>query len=167
MRSTVGSCSPPTARRVRPGADLAVVRGDAAATASLLTRHLGVGCRVAFDRQRFGGLAISRITVIEGDDLNTLDLVEPSDTAYAARALARSLPSTLRGRELRVLTPEDFVLFKVLSTRELDVENATSVLRGLGGELDHELLLSEIDALAANVAAHPIRERWDRIRHEE
>lgn len=58
--------------------------------ASLLTRHLGLGCRVAFDRQHSAGLAISRITVIEGDELNTLDLVEPSDPAYAARALARS-----------------------------------------------------------------------------
>jgi len=75
-------------------ADLAVVRGDPAGTAALLTRHLGLGCRVALDRQRFGGLAISRITVIDGDDLNTLDLVEPGDRDYAARALARSLAST-------------------------------------------------------------------------
>jgi len=144
-------------------ADLAVVRGDAAATSSLLTRHLGVGCRVAFDRQRFGGLAISRITVVGGDDLNTLDLVEPSDPAYAARALERALPSTLRDRALRVLTPEDFVLFKVLSTRALDLEDAASVLRGLGEELDRHLLQTEIDALMATVAHHPIRERWDRI----
>lgn len=148
-------------------ADLAVVRGDAAATSALLTRHLGVGCRMAFDRQRFGGLAVSRITVIEGDDLDTLGLVEPNDPAYAARALARSLTSTLRDRDLRVLTPEDFVLFKVLSTRALDLEDAASVLRSLGETLDRALLQREIDALAATVAEHPIRERWDRIRRTE
>lgn len=125
-------------------ADLAVVRGDAAATSSLLTRHLEVGCRVAFDRRRFGGLVVSRITVFKGDELNTLDLVEPSDPSYAARALARSLTSTLRDRELRVLTPEDFVLFKVLSTRALDLEDAASVLRGLGAEIDRELLVETV-----------------------
>lgn len=144
-------------------ADLAVVRGDAAATSSLLGRHLGVGCRVALDRHPFGGLAISRITIIEGDELNTLDLVEPRDPAYAARALRRSLTSTLRDREIRVLTPEDFVLFKVLSTRALDLEDAASVLRSLGEDLDRELLHGELDALAETVTAHPIRERWEQL----
>jgi len=55
----------------------------------------------------------------------------------------------------------------VLSTRAFDLEDAASVLRGLGEELDRALLQREIDALAATVAAHPIRERWDRIRRTE
>lgn len=95
--------------------------------------------------------------------LNTLDLVEPRDPAYAARALGRSLTSTLRDREIRVLTPEDFVLFKVLSTRALDLEDAASVLRSLGEDLDRELLHGELDALAETVTAHPIRERWEQV----
>jgi hypothetical protein len=145
-------------------ADLAVVRADAEATSSLLASHLGLHCAVAFDRQRFGGLVISRITLVEGDELNTLDLAEPTDPEYAARALARSLASTLRQREIHVLTPEDFVIFKVLSTRELDLEDAASVMRALGPDLDTELLQQEIDGLAGSVGSHPIRDRWRRIR---
>jgi hypothetical protein len=145
-------------------ADLAVVHADATATSSLLASHLGLHCTVAFDRQRFGGLVISRITLVEGDELNTLDLVEPTDPEYAARALARSLASTLRQREIHVLTPEDFVIFKVLSTRELDLEDASSVLRALGPDLDTELLQQEIDGLAGSVGSHPLRDRWRRIR---
>ena len=145
-------------------ADLAVVHADARATSSLLASHLGLRCTVAFDRQRFGGLVISRITLVEGDELNTLDLVEPADPEYAARSLARSLASTLRQREIHVLTPEDFVIFKVLSTRELDLEDASSVLRALGPDLDTGLLQQEIDGLAGSVGSHPLRDRWRRIR---
>jgi hypothetical protein len=49
-------------------ADLAVVRVDAAATASTLAQHLGLHCQVAFERRAFGGLSVSRITRIEGDE---------------------------------------------------------------------------------------------------
>jgi hypothetical protein len=145
-------------------ADLAVAHADAAATASLLRRRLGLHCTVAFERRRFGGLAVSRVTLIEGDELNTLDLVEPGDPAYAARALERSPSSTLRKREIRVLAPEDFVIFKVLSTRELDLEDAASVLRTLGPDLDARLLEREIGGLAASVGPHPVLERWERAR---
>ena len=145
-------------------ADLAVVRADAGATSSLLASHLGLHCTVAFDRHRFGGLAISRITLVEGDDLNTLDLVEPSDPAYAARALARSPTTTLRRREIRVLTPEDFVIYKVLSTRELDLEDAASVLSALGTDLHTGLLQREVDGLAESIGSHPVRDRWERVR---
>ena len=145
--------------------DLAVAHTDAAGTAGLLSRRLGLHCTVAFERRRFGGLAISRITLIEGNELNTLDLVEPSDPAYAARALERSLASSLREREIRVLTPEDFVIFKVLSTRDLDLEDAASVLRALGAEVDTDLLERELDGLAASLGPpHPVVERWERIR---
>jgi hypothetical protein len=145
-------------------ADVAVTRTDAAATAALLTRHLGLHCRVAFDHRTFGGLTLSRITVVEGDDLNTLDLVEPRDADYAERALGRAPTSSLRGRAIRVLTPEDFVIFKVLSTRELDLDDAASVLRALGPRLDEALLGQEVDELSQRAGSHPLRERWQRVR---
>lgn len=145
-------------------ADLAVVRADASRTSSLLETHLGLHCRVAFDQRSFGGLSVSRITLIEGDDLNTLDLVEPVDGDYAARALARSPRATLRNQEIRVLAPEDFVIFKLLSTRELDLEDAASVIHSLASDLDRDLLEREIGDLAACIESHPIRDRWDRVR---
>jgi hypothetical protein len=144
-------------------ADLAVARADAPATSHLLERELGLHGTVAFDRRPFGGLVISRITLIEGEELNTLDLVEPIDAGYAARALARSLGSELRGRELRVLTPEDFVIFKLLSTRDLDLSDAASVVRALGPALDAGLIEREIEALARSVLSHPIRARWEQV----
>lgn len=144
--------------------DLAVVRADATGSASFLASHLGLHCSIAFDRRLFGGLEISRITLIEGDELNTLDLVEPQDADYAARSLARAPVSTLRKREIRVLSPEDFVIFKLLSTRELDLEDAASVLRALGPRLDTGLLAREVDTAAERLRAHPVRERWQRAR---
>jgi hypothetical protein len=148
-------------------ADLAVVRADVTATSSLLEQHLGLHCAVAFDGRRFGGLLIGRITLIEGDELNSLDLVEPSDRDYAARALARAPVSVLRKREIRVLTPEDFVIFKLLSTRELDLTDAASVLRTLGSDLDVELVEREVDTLSRSVRSHPVLERWEQIRSQE
>jgi len=145
-------------------ADIAVVRADPSETSSLLAAELGLHCRVAFDRRRFGGLLVSRITMIEGEELNTLDLVEPSDPDYATRALDRALRSRLRGREIRVLTPEDFVLFKVLSTRELDVEDAASVVRTLGPELDTERIERELEGFSQALGSHPVRERWSAVR---
>ena len=45
---------------------------------------------------------------------------------YATLAVQRAVVSTLRDRPLRILTLEDFVLFKVLSTRDRDTEDARS-----------------------------------------
>lgn len=145
-------------------ADVAVVRADARAVAAALDRRLGLRTLLAFERTRFGGLIVSRVTLVEGDELNTLDLVEPVDPDFAERALARALPSSLRGRAIRVVTPEDFVLFKALSTRDLDLADAASVVRGLGAQLDLEQIEGEARALDRCVPAHPVLERWRAIR---
>jgi hypothetical protein len=83
--------------------------------------------------------------------------------AYAHRALSRSLSSTLRTQPIRLLTPEDFVVFKVLSTRELDLDDARSVLLSLGAEIDRGLIESEIATLEGEEPGHPISERWRRV----
>lgn len=147
-------------------ADLAVVRADAPQAATALERRLGLRCTPAFDRRPFGGLRIGRVTLIEGDELNTLDLVEPADPAYAVRALGRSLSSTLRERRIRVLSPEDFVVFKILSSRELDLRDAASVVWGLGAELDVAQVEREVERLEEALRFHPVRARWDRIREQ-
>jgi hypothetical protein len=43
--------------------------------------------------------------------------------------MGRSIGAPLRDRNVQVLTPEDFVLFKLLSTRERDLDDAISVVR--------------------------------------
>lgn len=90
---------------------------------------------------------------------NSLDLVEPRSAAYARRALA----STLRDQAIRLLTPEDFVVFKVLSTREQDLVDAASVLASVGSDLDRAAIALEVDTLAVELADHPVRERWERV----
>ena len=56
------------------------------------------------------------------------------------------------------------MIFKVLSTRDLDLEDAVSVLRSLGPELDTGLIEREVDGLAGSVGSHPVRDRWEWIR---
>ena len=144
-------------------ADLAVVQADARRTAALLEDALAVRCLLAFENQRFGGVVVSRITLLEGEELNTVDLVTPTDAAYAQRALDRAAESTLRDVPIRVLTPEDFVVFKLLSTRARDLDDAQSVVASLGPDLDADLVEGEVRALAPSLV-HPIAERWSRIR---
>jgi hypothetical protein len=147
-------------------ADMAVA-GASATQAARALATTGLRTTVALERARFGGLWLSRVTLIggiDGSDLNTLDLVEPLSLDYARSALARALDSTLRGQPIRLLTPEDFVVFKVLSTREKDLDDAASVLRALGAEVDCEQIEAAVLALQGEVKDHPVAERWRRVR---
>jgi hypothetical protein len=153
-----------TARETRD-VDLAVA-GASPAEAARCLEAKRIRTLVAFERTAFGGLWVSRVTLVGGsnaDGLNTLDLVEPRDLEYARRALARALDSTLRGQPIRLLTPEDFVVFKVLSTREQDLIDARSVLASLGADVDRESIESLLGALARQLPDHPIAERWRRV----
>lgn len=143
--------------------DLAVAQADATPVGRLLASELGLRTLPAFDRRVFGGLRISRITLVEGDAHNTLDLVEPRDPAYATRALSRAIESSLRERPIRVLGAEDFVLLKLLSTRERDLADAESVLRGLRDELERDLIEREVERLAAGIPDYDVRTRWRRL----
>ena len=143
--------------------DMAVAHADAPSVVRLLEAELGLQSIPAFDRRAFGGLLISRITVVEGDALNTLDLVEPRDPAYAERALKRAIESSLRDRPIHVLTAEDFVLFKLLSTRDRDLADAESVTGNLGAELERELIEIEVERLAGTTPEHDITARWRRV----
>jgi hypothetical protein len=51
----------------------------------------------------------------------------------------------------------------VLSTRELDLDDARSVLASLGAEIDRGLIGSEIATLERETPDHPISERWRRV----
>ena len=145
-------------------ADMAVAGANATEAARAL-ETTGLRTTIALERARFGGLWLSRVALVggvDGSDLNTLDLVEPLSPAYARRALDRALDSTLRGQVIRLLTPEDFVVFKVLSTRDKDLDDAASVLATLGSEIDRERIEAEILGLQEDVPDHPVVERWRR-----
>lgn len=143
---------------------VAALAGTAAAEA---IGDIGVQFVLAFDRERFGGLLVSRITLAEGGGragLNVLDLVEPRSPRFAAEALARAVTGALRGVTIRVLSPEDFVLFKLLSTRDRDMEDAATVLRAPDLPLDHAFIDAEARRLAAEIPDHDVAGRLARLR---
>jgi len=139
-------------------ADLAIAGFELARAVDAL-RAKGLSVNPAFDRVRFGGNLISRIAVVGGGDLNTVDLVRPRSDRLAAAVLDRALVGTLQGQELHVVTPEDFVLLKLLSTRERDLEDARTVVAALPDVLDRALLAREVALLAAEIPDHDVTGR--------
>lgn len=139
-------------------ADLAIAGFELARAVDAL-RAKGLSVNVAFDQVRFGGNLISRIAVVDGGDLNTVDLVRPRSDRLAAAVLDRALVGTLQGQELHVVTPEDFVLLKLLSTRERDLEDARTVVATLPDLLDRALLAREVALLAAEIPDHDVAGR--------
>lgn len=147
-------------------ADIAVVSADAAGLVQILAAD-GIHAVAAFDRVRFGGLLLSRVTLLAGGGdtgLNTVDLVEPVSGRYARVAVERCLRAPLRDSDVSLLTPEDVVTFKVLSTREKDLEDAVSIVRRLRDEIDLAAITEEIDRLSGEISGHAIAERWQRCR---
>jgi hypothetical protein len=140
-------------------ADLAVV-GVAADTAREALLSLGVTVVVAFTDVRFGGCTVTRLSLVGGGQLNTVDLVTPRSRRYAEAMMARALTGTLRGESIRVVSGEDFIILKTLATRARDLEDARSVVDKQGPRLDPRLMREEIETLATEIADHDIRERF-------
>ena len=152
------------APRETKDADLAVAGADSKA-ALLALRTAGFDALQAFERVKYGGNLITRFTLLpqaEQTGLNTVDLVEPRSARYASLVLSRSLEGELRGERIRVVAPEDFVLMKVLSNRERDVEDATSVVSTLRGKLDLPVIEAEASLLARELPDHDVMGRLGR-----
>ena len=146
-------------------ADFAVVDLTLAEAARVL-RNAGVETQSAFESVRFGGLLISRLTLLGSasfSGLNTIALVRPRSARYAAEAVSRSVAGPLLGRSVRVLSIEDFLLFKALSTRERDLEDAASALRRSRGLADTAWIDSELRLLADEIPDVDVKSRYVRI----
>ena len=142
-------------------ADLAVL--DASAEeARIALAAAGVEALVSFDAVRFGGLTIGRVTLLAGgghEGLNVVDLVRPRSPRLASAAIERSVTGPLRGQTIRMLTADDFVVFKVLATREKDLDDAASVLRRSPELVDLAAIERECETLAAEIPDHDVRGR--------
>ncbi|MGQ0615157.1 MAG: hypothetical protein ACT4PV_15600 [Planctomycetaceae bacterium] len=144
--------------------DLAVVDVATGQARDALAKG-GLESEVSFEETRFGGLLVTRLMLLGGEatlGLNTVDLVRPRSARYGEAALGRSLRAPLREGSVQVLAPEDFVLFKLLSTRERDLEDAISVVRR-GGPLDGSLIRREVDALAKEIPDFDLHARCRRL----
>lgn len=148
-------------------ADLAIA-GVPIADAKTALEKSGVDVLLAFERVQFGGLFVSRLTLFRGlgGSLNVADLIEPRSERYAEQVLARAITGPLRGHEVRVVSPEDFVLLKILATRERDLSDAVSVLRRFAGDIELPAIESEIQQLASEITDHDILQRWSHAQRE-
>jgi hypothetical protein len=143
-------------------ADVAVADVSAHQAYAALARA-DVETLITFEHVRFGGLVLSRLTLVgvtPETGLNTVDLVRPRSDRYAHAALQRASDATLRGRTISVLALEDYVLFKVLSTRDRDLEDASAALRRSGAMADGGLLARELGLLAEELGDVDVRGRW-------
>ncbi len=148
--------------------DLAVAALGADSMRNSLT-ELGYSVASNFEGVVFGGLLVDRITLLGSADdvgLNTIDLVRPRSPRLAREALERAPQAPLRDRSVRVLSPEDFVLYKILSTRDRDLSDAVSVIRTIRRELDLDWIEREADLLATELPGLGVRERYERLMDE-
>ena len=143
-------------------ADLAVA-GIETQQAQAALRGQGFDVILAFDRMKFGGQFVSRLTLVDRGSTNTVDLVEARSRSYADRVLARAVVGELRGQTVQVVAPEDFVILKILATRDRDLEDAASVIRSVGTALDLKLVNDEIRSLSSEINDHDIEERHRRV----
>ncbi len=139
-------------------ADLAVAAVSAEAARDALAA-LGVDVVVTFAGVTFGGCTISRVSLVGGGQLNTVDLVAPRSPRYAANMLSRAVVGSLRGQPLRLVSAEDFIILKVLATRELDLKDARGVIDKRRPRLDEDLMREELGQLMVEIPDHDIRER--------
>jgi nucleotidyltransferase DUF2204 len=143
-------------------ADFAVTGVDLQ-RARLALAELGVEVVIAFSNIRFGGCDVSRLSLVGGSQVNTVDMVTPRSRRFAENIFRRAVTGSMRGREIRATSPEDFVILKVLATPERDLEDARSVIETQRKRLDHLLIGAEIQRLIDEIPDYDIRERFTRL----
>lgn len=143
-------------------ADFAVTGADLERARLALT-DLGVEVVIAFSNVRFGGCDVSRLSLVGGSQVNTVDLVRPRSSRFATNVFRRAVTGSLRGHQIRAVSPEDFVILKVLATRERDIEDARSVIETQRTRLDESLIRTEIQQLIEEIPDHDIRGRFARL----
>lgn len=151
--------------RLTADADFAVAAVDAGRLVAAFAAA-GLHAEANFDALPHGGLLLARATVFgrgEWTGSNVIDVVAPRDAAYAELALDRSLPLQLRGTALAILAPEDFVVFKALSDRPIDIEDAASVLVRMGPDLDLTGIEQQVSAASRRVKLVDVWGRWTQI----
>lgn len=121
-----------------------------------------------FKEMTFGGVKISRVTLIADDindnGFNCTDFITPADEDYAERVIERSVIGELGSSELTVVSPEDYVIIKAISTRAIDIQDAVSVLDNKDININLGLISDELNYLAKQHPIHNIEERWQSIK---
>jgi hypothetical protein len=137
-------------------ADLVTVGADPATCARALA-----GIAELVETSRSGALAVTRFRLVDNAaPLVEVELFQAPSEEFGRAAVLRAPDGNLRGQPLRVFAPEDFVVYKVLSAREQDLNDAALVLRAL--ELDRPQVAREIAGMAPSLPEHDVVERLRR-----
>lgn len=129
----------------------------------------GLACAIAIGEPglRIRGLMVRRLSLLGGEEhlgRRVLSVVRTRSARYDAAAMDRSVRVPLRDGEIQALSPEDFVLFKALATRDRDLDDAASVLRRSAEFLDLSLVEREVELLSAEIPDFDVRRNWATIR---
>lgn len=82
---------------------------------------------------------------------------------YERRAIERAIAVPLAGKSIRVCTPEDLVLHKILAERPKDEEDLRGLARRCGRKLDRAYLDPLVRSLAEQLDRPDLWERFERL----
>lgn len=125
--------------RVTRDVDIKVLLGRDAA--SRLLEEIGPDC-VPLQAEPLEALTRTGILFVRDAQGTRLDLLL-SDVSFDAEAIRRARDVTLQpGLVASVCSPEDLIVYKLISTRQRDHDDAESVVRRQGKALDDEYVLT-------------------------
>jgi predicted nucleotidyltransferase len=79
---------------------------------------------------------------------------------FEREAIGRARDVHLAGRRVRVCTPEDLILMKIVSDRDRDIADARAIVKRRLTELDRDYLEPRINELSELLERPDIRARW-------
>ena len=82
---------------------------------------------------------------------------------YESRAIERAVAVTLAGKKIKVCTPEDLVVHKILAERPKDEEDLHGLARRVGGKLDRAYLDPLVRSPAKRLDRPDLWDRFERI----
>lgn len=122
----------------------------------IMGRHFrtAVSDPVAFVRQ-------TRVLPLDTADGVRIDVIFAL-LPFELEAIRRAKDIAIAGRTVRVVTPEDLILMKIISERPRDIADAEAIVRRRTRQLDRRYLDPRIRELASALERDEIVERWRR-----
>ena len=91
-----------------------------------------------------------------------------ADTPYDILAIERGRDVEVQpGVIIRVCSPEDLIIYKIISTRLRDHEDVRGIVRRRGNALDHGYVLNWLKQFEEALADSTLVEEYKRLRREE
>lgn len=101
----------------------------------------------------------ARVLPVRLPDGTRVDLIAAT-LPYEMDAVSRARSTTVAGRSVRVCTPEDLIIHKIVSERPKDQQDVVGVFRRQGARLDLAFLDPIVEGLARDLGKPEIWERY-------